>query len=138
MAKLTTPDDAFAAALPGISPKGLIEALEDPNVIRDIGRGDLYIQLGVLRREFKRMDIPIPQRLQYAQFLAKIGDVIKPDAAAPTAANLPQIHISLPHYPENYRPGLPSKYRQTVIEHDAQPAAVAQISAKPALGVVDE
>jgi hypothetical protein len=116
MAHLSTPENAFASALPGISPRGLIEALNDPQAIRNISRGDLYYQLGRLREYFMAADVPVTQRLQYVQLLSKLADVLKPEPLPPTAANLPQIHISMPQYPTDYRPGLPEKYRQPLFE----------------------
>lgn len=107
----------FEAALPGVSPKGLLEALECPDVIRDIARGDLYIQLAVLRKLAKSPSFTISNRLQYADKLMKLADVVKPDAGPPTAAQLPQIRIVVPQYPPDYRPPLPPRRQMlSVIE----------------------
>jgi hypothetical protein len=109
----------FAHALPGISPKGLMEALENPKIIKQIAVGDLYYQLGVLRYLSRGDNFSIASRLQYATLLAKLADAIKPEAQAPTAAELPRITINVPVYPPDYRPGLPPGAVKPVIEHDA-------------------
>lgn len=108
----------FLSALPGTSPKGLLEALEDPKAIKKIATGDLYLQLAVLRHLSKGENFSVASRLQYATLLAKLADAIKPEQAPPSANELPRITINVPVYPENYRPGLPTGAVKPAIEHD--------------------
>lgn len=65
--------EAFAAAMPGFSPKGLMEALDDPTVFRDLARADLYVQFILLREQMKNPDIPVEKRLKYTDALQKIA-----------------------------------------------------------------
>ena len=80
------------AALPGISPKGLLEAIENPKVIERQAIGDLYVQLGKLRVLSGSPSFTIAQRLQYSAFLAKLAKVDRADESQ-DREQLPTINI---------------------------------------------
>ena len=94
----TSIETAFERARPGISPKGLLEALEDASVIEKMCRGDLYVLLGDMRVLSKSPSFTMSHRLQYMNLLAKLGNVTKPDQLQMNASNLPQITINIPDY----------------------------------------
>lgn len=64
---------AFDAALPGFSPKGLLEALEDPGVFREMSRADLYVQMIMLREQMKNPSVSPERRLKYMEQLQKMA-----------------------------------------------------------------
>jgi hypothetical protein len=86
-------DAALARTLPGISPAGLLEAIENPNVIEGAARGDLYVQLGILRQLSAAHTFTVSHRLQYATLLAKLGKVMGTDAVDGAAAQAPNVNI---------------------------------------------
>jgi hypothetical protein len=86
-------DAALARTLPGISPAGLLEAIENPNVIEGAARGDLYVQLGILRQLSAAHTFTVSHRLQYATLLAKLGKVMGADAVDTAAAQAPNVNI---------------------------------------------
>jgi hypothetical protein len=86
-------DAALARTLPGISPAGLLEAIENPNVIEGAARGDLYVQLGILRQLSAAHTFTVSHRLQYATLLAKLGKVMGADAVDGNAAQAPNVSI---------------------------------------------
>ena len=86
-------DAALARTLPGISPAGLLEAIENPNVIEGAARGDLYVQLGILRQLSASHTFTVSHRLQYATLLAKLGKVMGADAVDGAAAQAPNVNI---------------------------------------------
>lgn len=100
----------------GITPKGLLEAMEDPSVVQKTATGDLYIQLGVMRKFASSQAMTIQQRLQYMNLLSKISGVQGYDEKPLNAANLPQIVINVPDYSQIPKPRLVPIGRQ-VIEH---------------------
>lgn len=107
-------DAALARTLPGISPAGLLEAIENPNVIEGAARGDLYVQLGILRQLAAAPTFTVSHRLQYATLLAKLGKVMGADAVDSAAQQAPNVSI--------------------VFEGSSEPKHVR--SEKPALSVV--
>jgi hypothetical protein len=86
-------DAGLSRALPGISPAGLLEAIENPNVIEGAARGDLYVQLGILRQLSNSPTFSVSHRLQYATLLAKLGKVMGVDAVDGAAAQAPNVSI---------------------------------------------
>lgn len=86
-------DAGLSRALPGISPAGLLEAIEHPNVIEGAARGDLYVQLGILRQLSAAQTFSVSHRLQYATLLAKLGKVMGADAVDGAAAQAPNVNI---------------------------------------------
>jgi hypothetical protein len=86
-------DAALARTLPGISPAGLLEAIENPNVIEGAARGDLYVQLGILRQLSASHTFSVAHRLQYATLLAKLGKVMGADAVDGNVAQAPNVNI---------------------------------------------
>ena len=106
-------DAALSRTLPGISPAGLLEAIDNPNVIEGAARGDLYVQLGILRQLSASHTFSVAHRLQYATLLAKLGKVMGADAVDGNAAQAPNVNI--------------------VFENSAEPRP---IQSRPALSVV--
>jgi hypothetical protein len=86
-------DAALARTLPGISPAGLLEAIENPNVIEGAARGDLYVQLGILRQLSAAHTFTVSHRLQYATLLAKLGKVMGAEAVDGAAQQAPNVNI---------------------------------------------
>ena len=109
-------DAALARTLPGISPAGLLEAIENPNVIEGAARGDLYVQLGILRQLSAAHTFTVSHRLQYATLLAKLGKVMGADAVDGNATQAPNVNIILGQMDEPRKPGRPAL---TVVEASA-------------------
>jgi hypothetical protein len=86
-------DAALSRTLPGISPAGLLEAIDNPNVIEGAARGDLYVQLSILRQLSASHTFSVAHRLQYATLLAKLGKVMGADAVDGSAAQAPNVNI---------------------------------------------
>ena len=101
-------DAGLSRALPGISPAGLLEAIENPNVIEGAARGDLYVQLGILRQLSASHTFSVAHRLQYATLLAKLGKVMGADAVDGAAAQAPNVNIILGQMDEPRKPGRPA------------------------------
>lgn len=93
----TTEDDALDRLLPAnCSPGAVAEAMEDPEVFAQVARGDLYVQLALMRKIAASPSFPAGQRLDYARFLARMGKVEKPEAEQNGFSNVPAIQIILP------------------------------------------
>jgi hypothetical protein len=86
-------DAALARTLPGISPAGLLEAIENADAITGTARGFLYIQLHTLQQLANSHTFTVSHRLQYATLLAKIGKVIGADVVDGAAAQAPNVNI---------------------------------------------
>ena len=59
-------DAALARTLPGVSPAGLLEAIENADAITGTARGFLYIQLHTLQQLANSHTFTVSHRLQYA------------------------------------------------------------------------
>ncbi len=93
----TTEDDALDRLLPAnCSPGAVAEAMEDPEVFAQVARGDLYVQLALMRKVAASPSFPAAQRLDYARFLARMGKVEKPEVEQNAFSNVPAIQIVLP------------------------------------------
>jgi len=86
-------DAALARTLPGISPAGLLEAIENADAITGTARGFLYINLHTLQQLSNSHTFTVSHRLQYATLLAKIGKVIGADVVDGAAAQAPGVNI---------------------------------------------
>jgi hypothetical protein len=100
MSTQTTQDDAMRAVLPGISPGGLLEAIENPDVIRKTCLADYYVQLGMLRQLAASSAFTVSQRLEYMKLLARVGGIDRPSLEQIQHASLPSINIVLPGLPD--------------------------------------
>lgn len=78
------------------SPGAVAEAMEDPAVFAQIARGDLYIELTRLRRLAASNAMPINRRMEYAQMLAKMGQVERQQQTQNPLDGVPAINIYLP------------------------------------------
>ena len=78
------------------SPGAVAEAMEDASVFEQIARGDLYLEMTRLRRLARSNSMPVKARLEYAQFLSKMGKVDKPDPDFNPLNGVPAINIYLP------------------------------------------
>lgn len=83
--------------MPGVTPGALIEAMENPEVFAEIARGDLYVQMTLLRKASQDPRFTPNQRMEYSKFLARMGKVEQPenDGANPYVG-LPVINITFP------------------------------------------
>jgi len=86
-------DAALARTLPGISPAGLLEAIENADAITGTARGFLYINLHTLQQLSNSSTFTVSHRLQYATLLAKIGKVIGADVIDGAAQQAPNVSI---------------------------------------------
>lgn len=86
-------DAALSRSLPGISPAGLLEAIENADAITGTARGFLYINLHTLQQLSNSHTFTVSHRLQYATLLAKIGKVIGADVVDGAAAQAPNVNI---------------------------------------------
>lgn len=78
------------------SPGAVAEAMEDPSVFAQIARGDLYIELTRLRRLAASNAMPINRRMEYANMLARMGKVEKPESQRNPLDAMPAINIYFP------------------------------------------
>lgn len=83
--------------IPGVSPGAVLEAMDDPEMFAQIARGDLYVQMAILRQSMAHPRIGATQRMEYAKFLAKMGKVDNPANDGAAFANVPMISIVLPN-----------------------------------------
>jgi len=79
-----------------VSPGAVAEAMEDPVVFEQVARGDLYVELTRLRRLANSNAMPVKSRLEYAQFLSKMGKVDKPEPTDDPLHRMPSISIIFP------------------------------------------
>lgn len=73
--ELTKHEKAFEAAMPGVSPKGLMEAVKNPHALVEAARADLYVELARMRELMKSPTVSVPQRMQYLERLAKMANI---------------------------------------------------------------
>jgi hypothetical protein len=86
-------DAGLSRALPGVSPAGLLEAIENADAITGTARGFLYINLHTLQQLSNSPSFTTSHRLQYAALLAKIGKVIGADVADGAGVAAPNVNI---------------------------------------------
>jgi len=86
-------DAALARTLPGISPAGLLEAIENADAITGTARGLLYVQIHTLQQLSTSHTFSVSHRLQFATLLAKIGKVIGADVVDGAATQAPNVSI---------------------------------------------
>tara|TARA_R110002049_G_scaffold239404_2_gene412572 strand:+ start:1194 stop:1631 length:438 start_codon:yes stop_codon:yes gene_type:complete len=82
--------------IPGVSPGAVLDAMDDPEAFAAIARGDLYVQLAVLRQQMAHPKTSMNQRLEYTKFLAKMGKVDAPEKDGGGFSNVPMISIVMP------------------------------------------
>ena len=82
--------------IPGVSPGAVLDAMDDPEAFAAIARGDLYVQMAVIRQRMAHPATSMGQRLDYAKFLAKMGKVDAPVNDGSGFSNVPMISIVLP------------------------------------------
>jgi hypothetical protein len=104
-------------AIGHVSPKAIAEAMEDPSVFEQVARGDLYVEMGRLRRLAASPSFPVAHRLEYTKMLSKMGKVEKPEETGSAGSGF-SITINLPsgqnislQQPKDITP------EQPVIEH---------------------
>jgi hypothetical protein len=98
--KITTSEDALPRRLNSagtVSPGAVAEAMEDPAIFEQVARGDLYIEMGRLRKLMANPTTPASARLEYVKVLSRMGKVEKPDPEQNPFANVPTIQIVLPN-----------------------------------------
>lgn len=83
--------------IPGVTPAAVLDAMEDPESFAEVARGDLYVQMAVMRRHAASPEFPTGQRIEYMKFLSRMGKVAEPERAGGELANLPGISIILPN-----------------------------------------
>lgn len=117
----TTPEDAYRAAMPKVSPAMLEAAIEDPKVFVQLARGELYALMARMRADYREMTID--QKLRYMRIVASLADLdisserdaekraaAEAQALSQAQAQLPQINIVVPQYAADYRPALPAHF----------------------------
>ena len=82
-------------AIGHVSPKAIAEAMEDPAVFEQVARGDLYVEMGRLRRLAASPSFPVAHRLEYTKMLSKMGKVEKPEDTGSAGTGF-SITINLP------------------------------------------
>lgn len=84
---------AIQKAMPIVSPKALMEAVEDPTVLSKTARADLYVELARMRQLSKDGRLTLRDRVSYAQTLHKLATLDQgPDEAA-LRERVPPINI---------------------------------------------
>ena len=87
--------------------------MEDPSVFEQVARGDLYVEMGRLRKIMANPNTPASVRLEYLKQLAQMGKVSKPEQTGAGGGPGFQININLP---DNTRMNLA---QNKVIEHES-------------------
>lgn len=82
--------------IPGVTPGAVLDAMEDPEAFAAIARGDLYVQMAILRQRMAHPKTSVGQRMDYAKFLAKMGKVEQPEKDGGGFSNVPMISIVMP------------------------------------------
>lgn len=82
--------------IPGVTPGAVLDAMDDPEMFAQIARGDLYVQMAIIRQRMAHPSVGMQSRLDYAKFLAKMGKVEAPVNDAAGFSNVPMINIVLP------------------------------------------
>lgn len=91
----TSPDDALKAASPSLSPGGVLEAMENPEVFAPVFRGMAIENAFRLRDMMRNSNVSVKDRLEYQNLCMKYGGV-RAEADAGSMENLPSITIILP------------------------------------------
>lgn len=121
---------AMLERMAGITPKGLIEALSDPQVIQKRARGDLYIQLGLMAKLSTSPKFTMGHRLQYMNLLSRLSAVINPEDALPGAENLPKIVINMTQNAD----GAGATSQPKIPEWARKPAVIENVLEGPTAG----
>jgi hypothetical protein len=82
--------------IPGVTPGAVLDAMDDPEAFAAIARGDLYVQMAILRQRMAHPKTSVVQRMDYAKFLAKMGKVDAPVNDGAGFSNVPMISIVFP------------------------------------------
>lgn len=90
-----SPSDIQEQVMPGVTAGTLLEAMENPDSFAELARGDLYVQMAMMRRLASSPEMPMNQRLDYGKFLAKMGKVEQPAVDTNEFSNAPFIKIDL-------------------------------------------
>ena len=92
----TSPTDAINALLPGVSPAAVMKAMEDPSVISETARGDLYILMGKMRLMMANSNTPLNAHIEWSKVLARLSRIERDEMGTPLD-RLPQINIIFPN-----------------------------------------
>lgn len=92
----TTPTDAINALLPGVSPAAVMKAMEDPSVLSETARGDLYILMGKMRLIMANSNTPLNAHIEWSKVLARLSRIEREETGTPLD-RLPQINIIFPN-----------------------------------------
>lgn len=98
----------FSSALPGFSPKALLEAVEDPSVFVELHRAEYYIQVMRMRELMKSQAVKVSERLKWMELCAKYGAIAPKDDES-SREQRPMIQIVFDgdeHHSYNARPAI--------------------------------
>lgn len=87
--------EAVDQIMPGVTPAALLDAMEKPDSFAELARGDLYVQMALMRRMATHPEFPTGQRMEYIKQLAKMGKVDTPDKGHDPLAGVPPIIIDM-------------------------------------------
>lgn len=110
--------------IPGVSPGAVLDAMDDPEAFAAIARGDLYVQMAIIRQRMAHPATSMGQRLDYAKFLAKMGKVDAPVDAGAGFNNVPMISIVLPGSGGEIKIGQAAKPVEREVNEDLVSTAV--------------
>lgn len=83
--------EAAHQIIPGVTPDALLDVMENPEAFAELARADLYVQMAYMRKMAAHPEFSNSQRLEYAKFLSRMGQV-----DAPKAGDLGGMHNTLP------------------------------------------
>ena len=86
-------EKALAGAIPGVSPGGLLEAMEDPTVIERQSRALAYVQIATISKMSSSPAFTMANRLKFLELLAKLGKLIGADVQVNMADKAPAVNI---------------------------------------------
>lgn len=86
-------EKALSGAIPGVSPGGLLEAMEDPAVIERQCRALAYVQIATISKMSSSPAFTMTNRLKFLELLAKLGKLVGADVSVNLADRAPNISI---------------------------------------------
>lgn len=91
--ELTTPNDAMDAAVPSISPRFILEMLEDPDAANAWCRVNAVLQYQGLISSTSDPEFTPALRLKLAESLAKMGGLVRDKAVSAASSDRPLVNI---------------------------------------------
>lgn len=91
--QLTTPDDAMDAAVPALSPRFVLEMLEDPDAANAWCRVNAVLQYQGLIDHTSDPEFTPALRLKLAESLAKMGGLVRDKTVSAASSDRPLVNI---------------------------------------------